>query len=1004
MRESERGFTLIEFIATLIVVAILGAIAGMGLTTATKGYLFAKENAHLSQKAQVAMTRLRIELMDLMDIGKADNSSIIFETPSGWIGMAVVGTDLKLRNGKSLPTIEKGDVLIDNVSKFELKYYKGDQEWKPGVDDIKELSTVQVNMSIDRKESGIGVVDFSAIFHIRNNGNYGGAPPGSQPPTQSQYCFLVSTVFGRDNHPVVEVFKELRDKYLLRYGWGRDFIKKYYVLGPIWSVELKKRAYLIPIFKVVFVLLASFILIFLKAPYLLISPLLYLLWRSRRLNLIMHGRGGVLIPLIIVMVIFSALSAAMLTLTTTSTFSPTGTELSSKAYLLAESGFRYAASQYLNAEGVSEREKVLEDLHNQTYTLRDNQGSFTLKIFSYWYKTVKIPFKNQLPSKALGGIPPDIKFGKGYLYIDGKIYGYSLTKIKDPYVTFVKDKGNWPKFSVDTSIYPACKSSFKFQKVYKGGDILLSPNTGQSIFPSKNGQISISQHIYNYKYLDLKTNRLVYITDPNDPDMKPFNLPPYTDIVLEKSLQVHSIGIFGEGSTQMRRKIIYYTPVGWVERGASSQTLETRDTFEDLSKWNPSTLGSHSIAKVGGNKAMKVTSASILWHKKGGKKYYEYQSLKSFKWKATDINLYNIWNDSGKFLSYDLQCKIMAKLLYKGFKKPPVIIKPPIPPKSGPYYMAGISFRLNEKGDSYGISFLKANNQQLIWKNSIIDMDGIPNELVPPVYESSKSLITKPMIVLWMQSNKFEKKRWLAYKVLSYKDYVVDKSGYLKDWSSIHVRVREGASIIFKKGGKVPINDGDTVKGSISKATGKVFGRPLLQGGAWSMGNAKGIILINNLSGSFIKGEWLLVNGEKRAKVDGFRKKDNYIRVYFGDTSAHGKPNDNPFDNNRLSNPRDQFHWSPDEVDQWSKDNDYLTEVRWNKKVDSSVKLISTVDEKNAIIRTDVFLSPSSGSFSRPEIGLHTFGTNSPYIYFDDFALRLKTSGGDLGFLPPIQQ
>ena len=59
------GFTLVEVIASLLIVGILGAIAGMGLVTGMKGYMQAKENAHLAQKAQIALTRINRELIEL---------------------------------------------------------------------------------------------------------------------------------------------------------------------------------------------------------------------------------------------------------------------------------------------------------------------------------------------------------------------------------------------------------------------------------------------------------------------------------------------------------------------------------------------------------------------------------------------------------------------------------------------------------------------------------------------------------------------------------------------------------------------------------------------------------------------------------------------------------------------------------------------------------------------------------------------------------------------------
>ncbi|MBW1821185.1 MAG: prepilin-type N-terminal cleavage/methylation domain-containing protein [Deltaproteobacteria bacterium] len=52
---NETGFTLIEIVVSLVLVGMMAAIAGMGIVTGTKGYLLAKENSHMAQKAQLAM-------------------------------------------------------------------------------------------------------------------------------------------------------------------------------------------------------------------------------------------------------------------------------------------------------------------------------------------------------------------------------------------------------------------------------------------------------------------------------------------------------------------------------------------------------------------------------------------------------------------------------------------------------------------------------------------------------------------------------------------------------------------------------------------------------------------------------------------------------------------------------------------------------------------------------------------------------------------------------------
>jgi hypothetical protein len=143
----------------------------------------------------------------------------------------------------------------------------------------------------------------------------------------------------------------------------------------------------------------------------------------------------------------------------------------------------------------------------------------------------------------------------------------------------------------------------------------------------------------------------------------------------------------------------------------------------------------------------------------------------------------------------------------------------------------------------------------------------------------------------------------------------------------------------------------------------------------------------------------------------------NYIRAYYGDISGYGTPNADPFDYEKHGNPRNpaNVNWAPDEVDDWSADNDYFTLIQWDEINTSimqtddgserSVRFIQSLGEPGAVIRSTepVLFTPSSGVFNRTELGLHTLGQGSLNVYFDDFALQTEfySTGG---FLPEIQE
>ena len=473
--------------------------------------------------------------------------------------------------------------------------------------------------------------------------------------------------------------------------------------------------------------------------------------------------GSILIGLVITIVVFAAIGAVVLSMYGAADLTQVGSNNATRAYYLAESGYRYATGKFLamgddddSGSAEDDRNDELKRLHDEgARTLAQDQGRFEVEVYPYYVVadgdhladaiSVKTRFPGAKPIRAQAADPDFQIPASAELRIDNVIYSYSSYDPDTGRFFLSAPLGKLEKNIRDgMGIYFVAKPTLSVQ-LTTGGALFLS-NIGW--FPPVNGTLRFSNigGTFRYKY---RTSNTVYgIYDRDDPQRE-FSIyldRTSTRVMLDPFFHLRAIGTAGTGATETRRSVDFFAQV------STEQTVTVQETFDDASlpNWErdvdtgATTMGSFAVDSIDGDNALKVTGTSE------GAAGAPKVSLIAFKPAAAGLDLAAVRTSANDFLSYDAQVKV-------GFDADPPPENWGFEPSPIPkYFAAGLAFRLDRSdvdGNYYGLSLMRGDNSLSSPYDNIAD----------PIVAKNGRLC----LVLWQQTDLGATRNWLAYKDIS---------------------------------------------------------------------------------------------------------------------------------------------------------------------------------------------------------------------------------------------
>ena len=736
-----KGFSLIELIAVLLLVGVLASVAGLGIVQASKAFIFTKNTTEMGQKNVLPLTRIRRSIANLTLITAAGANSITLDRLSNgenitetyaWSG--TVDTPLTLTVTDSSGSSGPHD-LVDVVQSFTLDFQTqsgGAGSWSVG-GLISELAYVTVNLTLAGGD-GSQTMQFSDRVVPRNTFIPStGAPGASAGTTSSEFsCFIKSRIYKDGGPAIIDLYREARRKMLEAGTIGGKMVSLYNLISPRLCLLADKIPGLLPFLKVMFLPVTGLLFLTFHFPwaFMAFAVVAWLIFRLvakkekkvKALRFIRNTTGAILIGIIITIVIMAVLSAAMVGMFSSSTVGTVSPQISQQAYYLAESGLAYAAQRYHKHDGNDTA--FVNDL-NLGGSIPLGNDSFALDLDGYWFDNNSSGSSGTITVSPFGSFPDNVTAGlSGYIQIPVS-GGTSVERFTNTIWS-----GANLRFALNGSVsytagdvFPAFLASAQTVTASEIGqdpdlanDVLTPTDTAHlAIFPEVNGIINFTDAAGNDQLLVYRLKKDGKLRGLQYPKGVSFSFSGVsvnsnTPVVLGKHAVISSTGIAGTGSLQSTQTVKMHQPLSTVELYKKVEGGIDFNDAGDAGKIS-SKLGTHAIE--GG--ALKVTSTEQTYS------YTNYtqdghtgpvlhsESLAVVNWDHHSFEtnfLKQLWEKSGNKLTYDLQAKVKFTETEDDTDSAPI--------NHPGCYMPGLSFRIRSpkagnfgQATYYGLSFLR---------------------------------------------------------------------------------------------------------------------------------------------------------------------------------------------------------------------------------------------------------------------------------------------------------